>query len=136
MITFKQKIYSDVDKQIFIEFLCSLEGFKTRTKNLHWSAPKNNIHTRLDEFLEIIDEYEDGLAEGYMGILGQMGPNEINGTPCNASDAISLINEVEERTKQFYESIPEGIEFKGITSECETFIQNIQKYSYLFNLCV
>ena len=34
--------------QFFINFLNQLEGWKTKCKNLHWAAPKKNIHVYLD----------------------------------------------------------------------------------------
>lgn len=38
-------------------------------------------------------------------------------------------------TIAFYDKIPQETVYKGIASECETFIQNINKYDYLFHLC-
>ena len=121
--------------QLFINFLNQLEGWKTKCKNLHWAAPKKNIHVYLDEFLDILSDYQDGLAEGYMGILGKMQPNVIKGTASNALNAIDFIEEVKAGTLSFYDKIPQETVYKGITSECETFIQNINKYRYLFGLC-
>lgn len=121
--------------QLFIDFLNKLEGWKTKCKNLHWAAPKKNIHVYLDEFLEILSDYQDGLAEGYMGILGKMQPNVIKGTSSEALNAFDFISEVKYGTVDFYKSIPEDVLYKGIASECETFIQNINKYDYLFHLC-
>ena len=121
--------------QMFIDFLNKLEGWKTKCKNLHWAAPKKNIHVYLDDFLEILSDYQDGLAEGYMGILGKMQPNVIKGTPSEALNAIDFISEVKHNTITFYESLPKDTIYKGIASECETFIQNINKYDYLFHLC-
>lgn len=121
--------------QFFINFLNQLEGWKTKCKNLHWAALKKNIHVYLDEFLDILSDYQDGLAEGYMGILGKMQPNVIKGTPSNALNAIDFIEEVKEGTLSFYNKIPQETVYKGITSECETLIQNINKYRYLFGLC-
>lgn len=121
--------------QLFIDFLNKLEGWKTKCKNLHWAAPKKNIHVYLDEFLEILSDYQDGLAEGYMGILGKMQPNVIKGVPSEALNAFDFINEVKYGTIDFYKKIPEDVIYKGIASECETFIQNINKYDYLFHLC-
>lgn len=120
---------------IFIGFLNKLEGWKTKCKNLHWAAPKKNIHVYLDEFLSVLSDYQDGLAEGYMGILGKMQPNVIKGVPSDALNAIDFLEEVKAATLDFYKSIPEDVVYKGITSECETFIQNINKYKYLFSLC-
>lgn len=121
--------------QFFISFINLLEGWKTKCKNLHWAAPKKNIHVYLDEFLDVISDYQDGLAEGYMGILGKMQPNAIKGTSSDALNAIDFIEEVKAGTLSFYDKIPQETVYKGITSECETFIQNINKYNYLFHLC-
>ena len=121
--------------QIFIGFLNQLEGWKTKCKNLHWAAPKKNIHVYLDEFLGVLSDYQDSLAEGYMGILGQMQPNVIKGFLSNTLNAIDFIKEVKAGTLAFYDKIPQETIYKGIASECETFIQNINKYDYLFSLC-
>lgn len=121
--------------QLFIDFLNQIEGWKTKCKNLHWAAPKKNIHVYLDEFLEILSDYQDSLAEGYMGNLGKMQPNAIKGTPSDALNAYTFIAEVKSATLAFYAKIPQDVIYKGITSECETFIQNINKYDYLFHLC-
>ena len=121
--------------QMFIDFLNKLEGWKTKCKNLHWAAPKKNIHVYLDDFLEILSDYQDGLAEGYMGILGKMQPNVIKGIPSEALNAFDFISEVKYNTITFYENLPKDTIYKGIASECETFIQNINKYDYLFHLC-
>lgn len=121
--------------QFFINFLNQLEGWKTKCKNLHWAAPKKNIHVYLDEFLDILSDYQDGLAEEYQGLLGHMQPNVIRGIVSNTLNAIDFIKEVKERTEEFYNKIPEGNSYAGIKSECETFIHNILKYKYLFELC-
>ena len=121
--------------QFFINFLNQLEGWKTKCKNLHWAAPKKNIHVYLDEFLGILSDYQDSLAEEYQGLLGHMQPNVIKGTPCDCLNAIDFINEVKSNTYKYYDNIPEGTSYAGIKSECETFIHNILKYKYLFELC-
>lgn len=121
--------------QLFISFINLLEGWKTKCKNLHWAAPKKNIHVYLDEFLEILSEYQDGLAEEYQGLLGHMQPNVIKGTQSDTLNAMDFILEVKAGTTKFYENIPEGAMYAGIRSECETFIHNILKYKYLFELC-
>lgn len=126
---------SPTGSQFFISFLNQLEGWKTKCKNLHWAAPKKNIHVYLDEFLVILSDYQDGLAEEYQGLLGHMQPNAIRGIESNTLNAIDFISEVKQSTFKFYDRIPEGVEFSGIKSECETFIHNILKYKYLFELC-
>ena len=121
--------------QLFLNFINQLEGWKTKCKNLHWAAPKYAIHMYLDAFLDIISDYQDGLAEGYMGILGKMQPNAIKGITCDCLNALDFIDEVKMCALSFYDKIPQESIYVGIKSECEVFIHNINKYRYLFNLC-
>jgi hypothetical protein len=120
---------------VFIDFLNKIEGWKTRCKNLHWAAYRKNTHEYLDDFLEILSDYQDGLAEGYMGIAGKLQPNVLKGCMCDSLNALDFIEEVRSKTISFYNKIPQETIYKGIASECETFIQNINKYKYLFGLC-
>lgn len=121
--------------EFFISFINKLEGYKTKCKNLHWAAPKKNIHVYLDEFLEKIQDYQDSLAEEYMGILGKMQPNVIKGVPSDALNAMDFIEEVRATTLAFYDKIPQESIYAGIKSECETFIHSVNQYKYLFGLC-
>lgn len=130
----RQKTSELSGSQFFINFLNQLEGWKTKCKNLHWAAPKKNIHVYLDEFLDVLSDYQDGLAEEYQGVLGHMQPNVIKGIPSDTLNGIDFIKEVLVKTKEFYNRIPEGVDYVGIKSECESFIHNIFKYKYLFEL--
>ena len=135
MTIFNPKQYLEREKQIFLDFIGILAGFIVQCKALHWSAPKKNIHVYLDDFHKILGEIQDTIAEGYMGILGKMKPLDVPFTECRAEDAMTFIKEVTKATLDFYKNIPEGAEFKGLASETETFINNCQKYKYLFSLC-
>ena len=121
--------------QFFINFINQLEGWKTKCKNLHWAAPKKNIHVYLDDFLSVISDYQDSIAEDYQGILGHMAPNAIKGIPCDCLNAIDFIKEVMIKTEEFYNKISQDTCYAGIKSETETFIHNIYKFKYLFELC-
>ena len=130
----KDKSSELIGAQFFINFINKLEGFKTKCKNLHWDAPKKNIHVYLDEFLGILSDYQDSVAEDYQGILGHMQPNVIEGIKSQSLNAIDFINEVKIATETFYNNIPDDTCYVGIKSETETFIHNIFKYKYLFEL--
>lgn len=120
----------------FLDFICKLEGWKTKCKNLHWAAPKKNVHVYLDEFLEVISDYQDTVAEGIMGALSvHLGPSDVKGDPGNAQNAQQFVDEVKAGTLSFYKQIPENPLYAGLKSECETFIQNVNKFDYLFSLC-
>ncbi len=139
--TLMEELNSSVQKedimnptQFFIGFLNTIEGWKTRCKNLHWAAPKKNIHDYLDKFLKILSDYQDSIAEDYQGTLGHMQPNAIKGTQCDCLNALDFIREVSAKTKEFFIKIPEDVDYVGIKSETESFIHNIKVYKYLFEL--
>ena len=60
-------------KVIGLKFLykSKLEEWNTICKNLHCDASNKDIHEYLDEFLEILDDYQDAPAEDIMGLLGR-----------------------------------------------------------------
>lgn len=116
-------------------FLCTIEGWKTRIKNLHWAANKMNTHKLLDEIADFVGGYQDSLAEDYMGITGKVEPTFLRGIPCECEDVKSLLKEIESKTLVFYEKVSEATIYKGIKSETETFIHTINKYKYLSTLC-
>ena len=64
-----------MNKEI-IHFLNILEGYKTRCKSLHWAADNINTHEYLDKFLDEISEFQDAIAEGYLGIKGEFNYND------------------------------------------------------------
>lgn len=119
----------------FIDFICTIEGWKTRTKNLHWSANRKNIHKYLDKFFDILVDYQDSIVEDYMGINGKLDPLDIEGVFCASRDYKSLIYKAITTTKEFYRSIPDEVDFLGIKSETEGFIHQLFKFKYLFSLC-
>lgn len=124
----------------FINYLNVLEGVKTRIKNLHWAAKKlpvnehKGAHEYLDDFLEIVQDFQDTVAEASQGILGHMGTDDINGTPIKVNSVADLFTYLIGQSVRFYENIPTGTIYVGIKSETETFIKDLNKYKYLFEL--
>lgn len=124
-----------ITDDLFINYLNQIEGWKTKCKNLHWAAPNLNIHEKLDEFLSVLCEYQDALAEGYMGIFSKMRPDAIEPEKCSALNAKEFIEIVRERTLKFNSEIPDESKYAGIKSDNDAFVQNINKFVYLFGLC-
>ena len=123
-----------MDKEI-IHFLNILEGYKTRCKNLHWAADNINTHEYLDKFLDEISEFQDAIAEGYLGIKGNLNNDDIRGIFIKADSAFELAFKLRGDLIYFYDGIPDIALYKGLMSECENFIQVVNKYKYLFGLC-
>ena len=121
---------------LYINFLCQIEGWKTKCKNLHWAAQNDSIHRRLDDLADVLSSYQDALAEDYMGINGKVRPDILSGISSNAIEPNTFISEIIENTLSFYSQIDSNVVYAGIKSETETFIHNLNKIKYLFSLCV
>lgn len=126
--------------QYFINYINVLEGAKTKIKNLHWgaknlpNADKRGAHLYLDDFLEIVDDFQDTIAESSSGILGEMDLNAISGIGMTSTTPRDLINTLLDKTTSFYDNLPTGTQYVGIRSETEVFIKDLTKYKYLFRL--
>ena len=126
--------------QYFINYINVLEGAKTKIKNLHWgaknlpNADKRGAHLYLDDFLGIVSDFQDTIAESSSGILGEMDLNAISGIGMTSTTPRDLINTLLDKTVSFYDNMPSGTQYVGIKSETETFIKDLTKYKYLFRL--
>lgn len=123
-------------KKEHIEYINFIEGIKTTIKNTHWSSVNNSEHIRMDEFADIIAEYEDTIAEEFQGIEGQIEDNEINPLSYTYSNPKKLLNDVKAKTIELYKTLENDIEYIGVRSEIESFIHEINKYKYLFKLAL
>lgn len=129
-------------QNFFIDYINFLEAAKTFCKSLHWGAEnlslssKASAHKYLDGLYDIISEYEDTIAEVSQGIYGTFPMITGKQIPIEKPlDIFSLIDLLKKNIFDFYKGLPDEVEMVGMKSETETFIKNIQKYTYLFNLC-
>ncbi len=126
---------------LFLNYVNVLEGIKTQVKNIHWASlklpnsDKRGAHLYLDDFVEVIGDFQDLVAENAMGITGvSFDFNTVHGTPFNASSTEELMTYIKDKTISFYTSLPDNPIYAGIKSETETFINNIIIYIYRFKL--
>lgn len=125
----------------FLTYVNVLEGIKTQIKNVHWASlklpnsDKRGAHLYLDDFLEVVGNFQDLVAESAMGITGESFEfNTVKGVPFHASSTDELIKYIQNKTVEFYDAIPKETIYAGIKSETETFILNINQYVFRFKL--
>lgn len=125
----------------FLTYVNVLEGIKTQIKNVHWASlrlpnsDKRGAHLYLDDFLEVVGNFQDLVAESAMGITGESFEfNTVRGVPFHASSTDELIKYIQNKTVEFYDAIPKETIYAGIKSETETFILNINQYVFRFKL--
>jgi DNA-binding ferritin-like protein len=122
-----------MEKKKVITYLNELEGFKTASKNFHFSAKNLNEHEVIDSITSMLSEYQDEIAEIYQGINGQFLKNTIKGMNYQLKTSKLFIKDILKSTNRFYESIDSN-EYVGIKSVLEEFIGKLNKQSYLLDL--
>lgn len=121
-------------KQEHIDYINYIEGIKTTLKNTHWSSKNNSEHVRMDEFADIVSEFEDKISEEFQGIEGQIQDNQVQPKEYTFTNVETLLNNIKDETLTIYKNLQDDIEYIGICSEIESFIHDINKYKYLFRL--
>ena len=140
MKLYRQRLFSDLNSSmssVVLQYLGRLNGFISRAKSLHWGARGKDIHEYLDGLWKELYEFQDTVAEGFMGIGGQFAAQDVPYIPAEEKiNPQAFIREVEDKTLEFYNLLPaDNPRYKGLCGETESFIQTVEKYKYLFSLC-
>lgn len=117
-----------------INFINYIEGIKTCLKNTHWASENNSEHIRMDEFADIVSDFEDSISEEFQGIEGQIKDNEVKPIEYTFSNVKNLLQDINSKTMELYDSLENDKTYIGVKSEIESFVHNINKYAYLFKL--
>jgi DNA-binding ferritin-like protein len=120
------------DYKVVIEkHLCDLEGFKTKFKNLHWSAVHLTSHQVIGDLLNDLDEYQDTVAEISMGYLGkQFKPDFLSGSKVSTNESMTAVDNLTVHLDKFLKESP----CEGITNAVNDFQEKLLKYKYLLML--
>lgn len=113
-----------------LTFLGILEGFKSTTKQLHWSTPSKNLHLVCDSLHQAIDKFQDMLAENYMGTEGvtiEMG------SILTTTDFSVDFNELVENIRQNVETIRNSND-PALETIIGDFLVELNKLTYLSKL--
>lgn len=123
----KDKMY-----KTFADYANFLEGVKTRSKNVHWGEEDNSKHVYLDDLIDELSDYEDKIMEAGQSGFGRFKDGEIEGEKININDPIELVDEIIERTKDFYEAISddENNDYVGEVSWIEDFLATLKQTKY------
>jgi len=127
----------DINKyqSLSLNFVNTLESFKTKFKALHWSAPQLTYHREIDEFLDDLIEFQDEIAECSQGYIGsQFGVNDIRGTHLPYTDAVQTTEALNQEVVKFYQAIKNDDSLQGIVNIVNDFQQEILETLYLFRL--
>lgn len=122
-------------------FLSRLEGYKTKIKNLHWSAAllpyneKDRLHVHLDEVLELVSDFQDVIAENYMGLFGVLPVGFLNGVQPETNDPLELLRIIMADLEAFHATWESDTRYIGMINAVEDLLQNLPVKKYLIMQC-
>ena len=117
-----------------LDFVNKLEGYKTAIKQLHWDAKNMSQHELCDDIAESIAEFQDTVSEVEQSITGKLKVNSLKPTEYKIKDLKSFVEDVLDATNSFYKEIKDmGDTYVGMTSDCESFLSDMQRKLYLVN---
>lgn len=118
-------------KKSSLDFLCKLEGYKTACKGIHWDAKNMSQHNLFDDVASKLNDFQDAVGEVEQYIDGVHLPmNKLKAIDYTVSTPQKFLEDLLKDTIKYYKSI-NGDDYIGIRSECETFINDIQRFIYL-----
>lgn len=118
-----------------LEYIKRLEGYRIRLREIHWDAKNNSLHQLADSLMEDLEEYEDSIAEDFMGLIGyriQVGA-VIPKLP-KSSEIKALIDEIINDSIVLKNNIDGLPKWTGIANLIDDCIHTLNKSKYLSDL--
>lgn len=122
-------------KSNIMNYVNTLEGYKSYIKSSHWSAKNHSCHVVLDDIAEEVAENQDEVAEIAQGLFGQLNIKDLKPKSMDFVSPKDMLNNLIKDTNAFYKTI-NGEQFIGMRSVIEAFLGNLNKFVYLLDLCL
>lgn len=124
-----------MENSFIIQIENELQGFKTRIKELHYSASSMALHKLIDEFDKDFHEFDDALMEGSQAIWGTIKPGTLEPDLPESMDFLDLLSEIRSLLARIKNEAGESLIWTGLVSTTDSFFEKIGKYIYLAKIC-
>jgi hypothetical protein len=119
----------------FKEFLRTLEGYKSKFRELHWNAKLMSDHKLCDQIMSTIIEHQDEIAEEGFTIFGKFNFSEFQPIcNCYANNTKEALEELEVLIIDLKAAINSDLQLCSISAILDVFLHDIRKYIYLNTL--
>jgi hypothetical protein len=118
-----------MDKNQFMSFLNSLEGFKTKFREFHWlnETVLMSEHKLCDTVMDYLGDFQDDFAEEGFSIFGKPSFGEFYSN-ANYSESLEIaLNELLDLSMAIKSSVTNDIEFCSLSALTDVLIHNVRK---------
>lgn len=120
--------------KLILDYLCTVEGWLTAIKNIHWNADNMSQHKLSEDIAGRIQDFQDRVAEVEQSITGNLPFNKLQAKPYKAKNLKTLVQDVLSHSSDVYKKVEKmGDTYTGMASDFESFLSDMQQNLYLVN---
>lgn len=113
-----------------LELINAMEGFRLRTREIHWSTRRNSIHKLCDDIMAELHDKSDEIAEDAQGMFGRIEIGQLKPTEPAEKDLIPMLRALRTICMSAKEKWTDK-RFSGISSILDDLIHDANKWTYL-----
>lgn len=114
-------------------YLCDLEGYMIKSKELHWLEKNEHLHETLGDIKYTLNNHQDTMAESLFASYPSFQINEFMPNICVAGNINELIESIETSIFYMRDLLNESDDL-GIKPLIENLIIDMNRYKYLSTL--
>jgi hypothetical protein len=120
-------------EECILNYIKMLEGVRIRLREMHWETDRGEHHHQTSELIKMYEEYEDEIAEDFMGIVHVRCIKVGSVVPIlpEATEFAKLLDEIIQKTLSVLAAIDGLGEYVGIESILKKIIHTTYKATYL-----
>jgi hypothetical protein len=124
-----------MENEFIVKTLGQFQGYRTRLKEMHWSSPSMDIHTLTDEMTNVLEGFEDSLAEISIALWGEIKPGDLIVKSSNDYDFRDILKAIHGKAIEIKRCCEEGgLLWSGIGGITDTFIADVEAIIFKTNL--
>lgn len=123
-----------MSNEFFTKLVCRFQGYHTRLKELHWSAPSFSIHELIDGFDGELCEFEDAIVENATPLFGFIHCGEISPVLPEDTDFENLLESIRGDLVGIKKEFGDNLMASGIINLVDDFFATVNKNIYLIQI--
>jgi len=114
-----------MEKTDFFSFVCQLEGFKTKFRELHWNTSLKSLHTLCDDIMDNINHFQDNFAEEGFTFFGKFNAGEFIPELNYSQTIIEALKELRDLVIENKMLLVDTPKFCGLSAICDEMVHKI-----------
>ena len=111
-----------------VDLISFLHNAQLPVREIHWNTRNNALHLLTDEAIDELLDWEDRLAETYLG--GNGGELKINGTSPTTTEFEGIMNDLIKWANDVRESIGDNKDFDNVNAIIDEILETANKNLY------